>query len=239
MGDIITAKNLYKEYKMGDVIVRALNDASFSIEEGEFVVILGPSGSGKSTTLNMIGGIDTLTGGDLIYHDHESKEHFISSMNQRQLVNYRRNNIGFVFQFYNLIPNLNVTENVKLAQEMSNAPLDPDELIEQVGLAERKDYYPSRLSGGQQQRVAIARALCKNPTILLCDEPTGALDIRTGVEIINLLLNFNKTYHKTVIIVTHNENIAKVADKVLFFRDGKVQRVEQHEKPLSPDEVEW
>ncbi|MCH4192880.1 MAG: ABC transporter ATP-binding protein [Butyrivibrio sp.] len=239
MRDILVANHLRKEYRMEDVVVNALNDASFTIQEGEFVVILGPSGSGKSTTLNMIGGIDKLTSGELLYYDREDHEIKINEMSDKKLVDYRRRHIGFVFQFYNLIPNLSVRENVKLAWEMGVNPLNPDELIDKVGLHERINYYPSRLSGGQQQRVAIARALCKNPNILLCDEPTGALDIHTGIEIINLLLDFNQTYHKTVIIVTHNENIAKVADSVLYFKDGKVSKIEKHDKPLRTDEVEW
>lgn len=234
MKEILRAEGLIKEFVTGDIVLQALKGVNFTIDEGEFVVVLGPSGSGKSTMLNIIGGIETITDGKLFYNDIAVHE-----LNKSGLSNYRRNYVGFIFQFYNLMPNLTALENISLAAELSQDPLDAEELLAAVGLSDRADYYPAKMSGGQQQRVAIARALCKNPDILLCDEPTGALDIKTGVEVLKLLLDFNHRYHKTIIVVTHNADIAKVADKVFYFKDGNIERVSVNEKPLTPDEVEW
>lgn len=232
---ILTAKALTKTFTSGEVEVKALRAVDMTINEGEFVVVLGPSGSGKSTMLNIIGGIETITNGELYYKDIG-----VHKLNKAALTKYRRDHIGFVFQFYNLMPNLTALENIELAAELSpEEHLDPKELIAAVGLSDRSGYFPAKMSGGQQQRIAIARALCKNPDLLLCDEPTGALDTKTGVDIIKLLLDFNKKYHKTLIVVTHNANIALVAHKVIYFRDGKIEKVVINEKPLTPDEVEW
>lgn len=234
MGIVVEAKNVTKQFQLGEVIVNALNGVSFTIEEGELVVILGPSGSGKSTMVNIIGGIDTVTGGELYYNGEA-----IHRMNRNELTRYRRDHIGFIFQFYNLMPNLTALENIELAAQLAREPLDSTELLGKVGLDGRADHYPSRMSGGQQQRVAIARAVCKNPDLLLCDEPTGALDIRTGVEILNLLSEFNREYRKTVIIITHNADIAQIADRTFYFRDGMIEKIVRNEHPLKPDEVQW
>lgn len=231
---ILRAEGMIKDFVTGDIVLRALKGVNLTIDEGEFVVILGPSGSGKSTMLNIIGGIDTITEGKLFYDIVPVHE-----LDKAGLTDYRRKYIGFVFQFYNLMPNLSAIENISLAAELSENPLNPNELLEAVGLLARADYYPAKMSGGQQQRVAIARALCKNPDLLLCDEPTGALDIKTGVEILKLLLDFNRRYKKTVIIVTHNADIALVADKVIYFRDGNIEKIQINEKPMNPDEVNW
>jgi putative ABC transport system ATP-binding protein len=233
-GEILRAENLHKQYISGEVVVNALNGVSFSISAGEFVVVLGPSGSGKSTMLNTIGGIETITSGELYYQDVA-----VHSLSKKELTDYRRKYIGFIFQFYNLMPNLTALENIELAAELTDHPLDPNKLLNDVGLSKQAGHFPAKMSGGQQQRVAIARALCKNPDLLLCDEPTGALDTRTGVDVLKLLLDFNKNLKKTVIVVTHNPSIAYVADKVIYFRDGVIERVEENDRPLSVDEVEW
>ena len=234
MKEILRAKQLRKQFITGDVVVNALAGVDFSIAEGELVVVLGPSGSGKSTMLNIIGGIETISSGELYYQDVA-----VHSLNSGGLTEYRRKYVGFVFQFYNLMPNLNALENIQLAGELTDHPLDAKELLDAVGLTARAGNFPAMMSGGQQQRVAIARALCKNPDLLLCDEPTGALDTKTGVDVMRLLTNFNQKYNKTIIIVTHNPAIAQVAHKVFYFRDGHIERVVAHEKPLTVDEVEW
>ena len=234
MKEILRAEGLVKKFISGEVVVNALRGVDFTINEGEFVVVLGPSGSGKSTMLNIIGGIETITDGKLFYNDIQ-----VHKLSKSKLTNYRRKYVGFIFQFYNLMPNLTAIENIELAAELTDNALDPKELLEAVGLKERADYFPAKMSGGQQQRVAIARALCKNPDLLLCDEPTGALDTKTGVDVLELLLDFNKKYNKTIIVVTHNANIALVADKVFYFRDGHIEKVVVNEKPLTPEEVEW
>jgi len=234
MEKVLSAKNLSKTYQMGEVTVKALNDVTFDIYEGEFIVVLGPSGSGKSTMLNMIGGMDKASSGEIYYRKEP-----LHNATDKRLTWYRRNAIGFVFQFYNLIPNLNTLENVQLSTELSETPLDAKKVLEEVDLADRADHFPSQLSGGQQQRVAIARAIAKNPDILLCDEPTGALDFTTGLQVLKLLKKFNKTYQKTVIIITHNAGIGKIGDRVLYIKDGAIERIEINEKPLDPEEVGW
>jgi putative ABC transport system ATP-binding protein len=234
MGVLVEAKNIVKRFQVGEVVNTVLHGISFTIEEGELDVILGPSGSGKSTMVNIIGGIDTLSEGELYY-----KGQALHKLNRSGLTQYRRDHIGFIFQFYNLMPNLTAYENIELAAQLSADPLDPEELLEKVGLKGKGDNYPSRMSGGQQQRVAIARAVCKNPDLLLCDEPTGALDIRTGAEILKVLSGFNKEYRKTVFIITHNADIAQIADRVFYFRDGLIEKIVKNERPLSVDEVQW
>ena len=232
--EVLRAEGLIKKFVLGEVEVQALRGVDFTINEGEFVVVLGPSGSGKSTMLNIIGGIETITDGKLFYNDLE-----VHKLSKSGLTDYRRKYVGFIFQFYNLMPNLTAMENIELAAELTDNALDPKELIKAVGLEQRSEYFPAKMSGGQQQRIAIARALCKNPDLLLCDEPTGALDTKTGIDVIELLLDFNKKYNKTIIVVTHNANIALVADKVFYFRDGHIEKVVINEKPLTPSEVEW
>lgn len=234
MDILIEAKNISKHFSLGEVIVQAVDDVSFEIYEGEFVVILGPSGSGKSTLLNLLGGIESVSKGKLRYKDINLDE-----MPEKELTAYRRAHVGFIFQFYNLMPNLSALENVALAAELSANPLDAENLIEQVGLSDRKDHYPGKMSGGQQQRVAIARAICKNPDLLLCDEPTGALDISTGIQILRLLVDFNKKYHKTILVITHNENVAEIADRVFYLKDGKIEKIKNNTHPIAPEDVVW
>jgi len=234
MEAIITASNLTKEYIMGEVTVAALKGVSFHIEEGEFVVILGPSGSGKSTMLNIIGGIDKPTEGSIIYKNTD-----LANMSDKELTKYRRQAVGFVFQFYNLIPNLTAKENIALAAELSSNPNSPDELLSKIGLSAHAGHFPSQMSGGEQQRVAIARALAKNPDIFLCDEPTGALDFKTGIQVLKILKDFNREYGKTVIIITHNAGIGAMADRVFHIRDGLIEKTIENSKPVSPEEVVW
>ncbi|MDR1532870.1 MAG: ABC transporter ATP-binding protein [Clostridiales bacterium] len=234
METILKIENLTKDYKMGEVIVQALRGVSFEIYRGEFVVVLGPSGSGKSTILNIIGGIDRPTGGTIMCQDKD-----VSKMSDRALTIYRRKNVGFVFQFYNLVPNLTARENIALAAELSSDPIPVDSLLETIGLADRGRHFPSQLSGGQQQRVAIARAVAKNPDILLCDEPTGALDFSTGIQVLKILKEFNQTQGKTVVIITHNAGIGRIGDRVFYIRDGLIDRVEHNAEPVPPEEVSW
>ena len=234
MEALIRADKLSKDFSLGEITVHALKRVSFSLFPEEMIVILGPSGSGKSTMLNILGGIETATEGELYYEGEPLKWD-----DKKTLTEYRRRHIGFVFQFYNLMPGLTALENVELAAQLSADPLDPEELICQVGLGDRKNHFPSKLSGGQQQRVAIARALCKNPDILLCDEPTGALDSQTGVQILKLLSDFNHRYKKTVVVITHNQKIAQIADRVFFFKDGELEKIEVNETPRKPEEVDW
>lgn len=231
---IIELKNVSKIYKTGEHEQRALDELSLEIEEGKFVVVLGPSGAGKSTLLNMLGGLDIPTSGEIIVNGND-----ISKLSPNDLAEYRAETVGFVFQFYNLIPTLTTIENVALVKEIVKKPLDPMKMLEEVGLADHKNQFPSELSGGEQQRVSIARALAKNPKIILCDEPTGALDSKTGVSVLSLLLKMAKVYGKTIIIVTHNQNIAKMADIVVKIKNGKVASYEHNEKPLTVEEVEW
>ena len=234
MEALIRADKISKDFSLGEITVHALKRVSFSLFPEEMIVILGPSGSGKSTMLNILGGIETATEGELYYEGEPLKWD-----DKKTLTEYRRRHIGFVFQFYNLMPGLTALENVELAAQLSADPLDPEELIRQVGLGDRKNHFPSKLSGGQQQRVAIARALCKNPDILLCDEPTGALDSQTGVQILKLLSDFNYRYKKTVVVITHNQKIAQIADRVFFFKDGELEKIEVNETPRKPEEVDW
>lgn len=230
----IKVENLSKHYKMGEVTVKALEQASFHINEGEFVVILGPSGSGKSTLLNILGGMDQPTKGTFHLMDQN-----ITSYNDKALTNYRRDKIGFVFQFYNLMANLTSRENVELATEICKDPLSIDQVLEDVGLRDRKNHFPSQMSGGEQQRVAIARAVAKNPLLLLCDEPTGALDYETGIAILSLLSNINKNYKKTVIVITHNAPIAQMADRVIKMRSGEIIDNYLNENLINPERIEW
>ena len=234
MNEILKVTGVTKTYLMGEVTITALDGVSFSLYEGEFVVVLGPSGSGKSTMLNIIGGIDKPSSGEIEYMGRD-----IGKIGQRDLTLYRRNAVGFVFQFYNLIPNLTARENIQLACDMSKKPIPANELLERIGMGDRGGHFPSQLSGGQQQRVAIARALGKNPHILLCDEPTGALDVATGIEILKLLKDFNKSYGKTVAIITHNRSIADIADRVFHIRDGRIDRIMENENPIGPEDVVW
>lgn len=231
---ILEGKGLTKWYQMGEVRVNALRGVDFEIFEGEFVVVLGPSGSGKSTMLNIIGGMDKPSSGELFYLNEP-----IHSAKESKLTQYRRHAIGFVFQLYNLMPNLTVLENVQVAAEIVRDPLDAVSVLREVGLADRTGHFPSQLSGGEQQRVAIARSIVKNPQILLCDEPTGALDFSTGIQVLKLLKDFQQKYKKTVIIITHNAGIAQTADRVFKVKDGKLASVYSVENPVDPEEVSW
>lgn len=234
MRNFIELIKVKKSYFMGEVTIKAVEDVSFSIEKGEFVIILGASGAGKSTILNLLGGMDNITSGDIFVNDNE-----ISKYDKKMLTKYRREDIGFVFQFYNLIQNLNALENVELAIEICKNPLNPIEVLKSVGLEARMNNFPSQLSGGEQQRVAIARALAKNPKLLLCDEPTGALDYNTGKEILKLLSSTSKKYDMTVIVITHNSAIAPIADKIITVKNGKVESVKKNSNPIAIESVEW
>lgn len=231
----ILIKNLSKIYNEGQQNeVRALDNVSFTLESGEFVIILGHSGAGKSTLLNLLGGMDNSSSGEYIVRGQD-----VAKYNQKELSKFRRKDIGFVFQFYNLMPNLTALENIELAASVADNPFDPKEILKKVGLEKRANNFPSQLSGGEQQRVAIARAIVKNPTLLLCDEPTGALDSKTGASIIDLLYSVAAEYKKTVIIVTHNSKISECAERLIRIRDGKIASDEKIENPLKPMEVSW
>lgn len=223
-----------KIYHMGEVAIEALHDASFTIEKGELVVIVGPSGAGKTTLLNILGGMDSLTSGE-VFLDGEN----ISALNKKQLTNYRREDVGFVFQFYNLIGNLTALENVELANQICKNPLNAADVLKNVGLEDRMKNFPSQLSGGEQQRVAIARALAKNPKLLLCDEPTGALDYQTGKSILQLLQDTGRKTGMTVVIITHNGALTAMADRVIRVKNGTVSSVEQNSHPTDIAEIEW
>jgi putative ABC transport system ATP-binding protein len=231
---IITAKNLCKFYQMGEVTVKALHGVDFAIYPGEFIVILGPSGSGKSTLLNLIGGMDKASTGELYYQDQP-----LHKATPQKLTLFRRHTVGFVFQFYNLIPNLTAYENVCLSAEIAQNPLSPLEMLEKVGLGERATHFPAQLSGGEQQRVALARAIVKNPEIILCDEPTGALDYQTSIQVLQLLQYYCRNFNKTIILITHNNAIAKIADRIFYLKDGQLKRIEKNEHPLPPEKVTW
>ncbi|NPV44070.1 MAG: ABC transporter ATP-binding protein [Firmicutes bacterium] len=231
---LMRIESVSKEYKMGEVTVNALRDVSFDLYEGEFVVILGPSGSGKSTLLNIIGGMDLPTRGRVFVKDEE-----ITRYNDRQLTLYRRDKVGFVFQFYNLIANLTAKENVELATEICGNPFNIDQVLDAVGLGDKKDYFPSQMSGGEQQRVAIARAVAKNPLMLLCDEPTGALDYKTGIMILSLLNKVNTEFKKTVVVITHNMAIGNMAHRVIRMRSGRIVEIKENPNPVQPERIEW
>ena len=230
----ISFENVYKEYDTGSTLVRALNDASFSLEHGELAVILGSSGAGKTTALNILGGMDSATQGRVIFDGND-----ITHWNEAQLCQYRRTDVGFVFQFYNLVPNLTALENVELAAQICSDSLDAAETLKKVGLGDRMGNFPAQLSGGEQQRVSIARALAKRPKLLLCDEPTGALDYVTGKQILQLLQDTCRRDGISVIIITHNSAIAPMADKVIRFKNGKVVDVTINTEPMHVEEIEW
>ncbi len=233
-GLLIRAQDLTKNYRVGEVTVRALRGVTFDVRQGEFIVVLGPSGSGKSTLLNMLGGMETPTSGRFWFEDRE-----ISSYSPGRLTEYRRKEIGFVFQFYNLVPNLTARENVELSAEISPDPMDVDMLLDAVNLGERADHFPSQMSGGEQQRVAIARALAKNPSLVLCDEPTGALDYETGKLILELLEKVNREMKKTLMVITHNAPIGSMADRVFRLRSGRISDVIENETRKSSSDIEW
>ena len=230
----IEFQNVGKTYHMGEVEINALHDTSFTVEKGELVVIVGPSGAGKTTLLNILGGMDTLTTGKVFLDGRE-----VSALNRKQLTEYRRHDVGFVFQFYNLIGNLTALENVELANQICKEPLNASKILQEVGLGDRVKNFPSQLSGGEQQRVAIARALAKNPKLLLCDEPTGALDYQTGKAILQLLQNTGRKTGMTVIIITHNSALTDMADRVIHVRNGTISSREINENPKDITEIEW
>lgn len=231
---ILKAENLVKTFKVGDSTLNAVDGVSFEIEKGDLVIIVGPSGAGKTTLLNLIGGMDNASSGSLIVDKKD-----VAKYNEKELTLYRRNDVGFVFQFYNLMPNLTALENVELATELKKDSLDPRTILESVGLGERLRNFPGQLSGGEQQRVSIARAIAKNPKIILCDEPTGALDYKTGKNILKLLSDVAKKKGKTVIIVTHNSALTEIGDKVFKIKNGKIEESIVNKKPKNIDEVEW
>ena len=234
MDTFVKLENITKIYHMGEVEIRAVDGIDFSIQKGEFVVIVGPSGAGKTTVLNILGGMDTASGGRITVDGQD-----ITKYSERQLTGYRRDDIGFVFQFYNLIPNLTALENVEMALQICRNPLDARAVLKEVGLEERMDNFPAQLSGGEQQRVSIARALAKNPKLLLCDEPTGALDYNTGKAILKLLKEMCREKGMTVIVITHNSALAPMADRLIKIKNGKVSSMKVNENPISIDEIEW
>lgn len=234
MSTLITLRNVGKIYYTGDIVYEALHDVNVQIEEGELVVILGPSGSGKSTLLNMVGGMDGATSGQILFGDKD-----ITNMSDKELGKFRAVDVGIIFQFYNLVPTLTALENVALMSELGIDIMDPLEALKMVGLEERKDNFPSQMSGGQQQRVSIARAIAKRPRLLLCDEPTGALDTKTGQEVLRLLQDQSRLEKRTVVMVTHNSLFAEIADKVIYVKNGTVQDVVINEHPKDADEIVW
>lgn len=223
-----------RTYTMGEVKVEVLRNVELNILRGEFLAVVGPSGSGKTTVLNLIGGLDQPTTGTIRYRDRN-----LATATGKQLTRYRRDEVGFVFQFYNLVPNLTARENVLIATELSANPLDVDRVLDLVGLKERSDHFPAQMSGGEQQRVAIARAVAKNPELLLCDEPTGALDFHTGKKVLRVLVDLNRELKKTVVVITHNASLAAVADRVVHLRSGEITEVTVNETPIAPEEVVW
>ncbi|MDW7671755.1 MAG: ABC transporter ATP-binding protein [Bacillota bacterium] len=234
MKTILKAEKLSKTYQMGEVKVEALKNADFELYEGELVVVLGPSGSGKSTLLNLIGGMDRASGGTLYFNDVS-----LHDADPQKLTFYRRNDVGFVFQFYNLMPNLTAYENINLAAQISKEPLSIDALLDEVGLKNRATHFPAQLSGGEQQRIALARALVKNPTMMLCDEPTGALDYKTSIVILGILKEFCVKYRKTVVLITHNTAISHIADRIFHLKDGMIESIDINSDPLPPEKVTW
>lgn len=230
----VELKNVVKEYKSGEISIKACDGIDMEIEKGEFVVIVGPSGAGKTTVLNILGGMDTLTSGSVLVDGRD-----ISKYTKKELTKYRRYDIGFVFQFYNLVPNLTALENVELANQISKNPLNSKKVLEEVGLKDRMNNFPAQLSGGEQQRVSIARALAKNPKLLLCDEPTGALDYNTGKAILKLLQDTCREKGMTVIVITHNQAIAPMADRIIKIKNGRAEETKINEKPVSVENIEW
>lgn len=230
----LTLKNVGKEYKSGAISVQALKNVSFELEDGEFAVVLGSSGAGKTTLLNLIGGMDSATEGE-IYLDGKN----VTALDRRGLTEYRRGDVGFVFQFYNLMPNLTALENVEIAVEICKDHLSPEEVLREVGLEERLNNFPAQLSGGEQQRVSIARAIAKNPKLLICDEPTGALDYNTGKKILKLLYDVSRKRNCLVIIVTHNSALKDMADKVIYIKSGEIEKIVKNETPVPIEEIEW
>ena len=234
MKTFVKAQNIKKSYDTGKVVIKALNGIDFEINEGEFAVILGQSGAGKTTLLNIIGGMDSITSGDLFVDGTN-----LNGMSNKNLTTYRRHDVGFVFQFYNLMPNLTALENIELATELCKDALDPKEVLAKVGLSERMNNFPAQLSGGEQQRVSIARAIAKNPKILLCDEPTGALDYETGKNILRILHKMCKEENKTVIVVTHNASLKEMADRVIHIKNGLIFKTVINQNPKDIEEIEW
>ncbi|MDY0234988.1 MAG: ABC transporter ATP-binding protein [Gudongella sp.] len=234
MKDFVYLENVQKYYYMGNFKIAAADGISFSVGKGEFCVIVGPSGAGKTTVLNILGGMDSCDGGKILLDNLK-----VHNLSERQLTDYRRYEVGFVFQFYNLIQNLTALENVELASQICKNPLDPKEVLRQVGLGDRMDNFPAQLSGGEQQRVSIARALAKNPKLLLCDEPTGALDYETGKNILKLLQDSCRITGKTVILITHNQAISPMADKIIHLKNGKVGEIIQNDNPIPVERIEW
>ena len=231
---LLRLENVSKTFQMGEVAVEALRNVSLEVFDGEFLVMVGPSGSGKTTILNIAGGLDNVTGGRVWFSDRE-----ITAFKPAELTRYRRDTVGFVFQFYNLVPNLTARENVMVSTELSRAPMDVTEALRLVGLEDRLDHFPSQLSGGEQQRVAIARALAKRPVLLLCDEPTGALDFTTGKHVLRMLVDLKQELGKTIVLITHNAAIAQVADRVVRLRSGQIVELHTNARPLPPEEVIW
>jgi putative ABC transport system ATP-binding protein len=231
---LLRLTDVQRTYQMGEVSVEVLKHVSLDIRGGEVLAIVGPSGSGKTTILNLVGGMDSPTDGQILFRNRD-----LSRASAAELTTYRRQEIGFVFQFFNLVPNLTARENVMVAAELVPQPRDVDEALDVVGLTDRRDHFPSQLSGGEQQRVAIARAVVKNPTLLLCDEPTGSLDFQTGKRVLRLLVDLNRRWQTTVIVITHNGAIAEVADRVIHLRSGEITEVVEHASPIAPEEVVW
>lgn len=231
---LVEFRDVYKQYKMGEVVINAVDGISFNIEEGEFAVVVGSSGAGKTTVLNILGGMDSATKGEVIVSGKD-----ITKLSDKELIDYRRFDIGFVFQFYNLIPNLTARENIELATQISKNPMDIDVALESVGLGERRENFPAQLSGGEQQRVSIARALAKRPKLLLCDEPTGALDDNTGRAILKLLQDTCRNEKMTVILITHNQSITPMADRVIRMKSGKVIENRINDNPKNVEDIEW
>jgi putative ABC transport system ATP-binding protein len=234
MGDYVQFNKVYKRYKMGEIVIPAADGVTFGIEKGEFAVVVGPSGAGKTTVLNILGGMDLCDSGEVVVDGS-----MISSLSPQELVTYRRHGVGFVFQFYNLVQNLTARENVELATQICSEPLNAVEVLESVGLEDRMNNFPAQLSGGEQQRVAIARALAKRPKLLLCDEPTGALDYQTGKTILKLLQDMCKNYGKTVVVVTHNQAITPMADRIIRMRSGRVFDISKNTRPRPVESIEW